>query len=77
MIVLSDAWWHRQFNADPHIIGKAFDMNDHQATVIGVLPASFDFGAVFAPGIKIDAITPLNLDAATRRGQYRYLDRTP
>ena len=61
VILLSDAWWKRQFNADPDIVGKAFDMNGRQTTVIGVLPASFDFGAVFAPGTKIDAITPLNL----------------
>jgi len=61
VILLSDPWWRRQFNADPHIIGKAYDINGHQTTVIGVLPASFDFGAVFAPGTKVDAITPLNL----------------
>src|SRR5579862_93234 len=61
VILLSNAWWKRQFNADPNIVGKAFDMNGHQTTVIGVLPASFDFGAVFAPGTKVDAITPLNL----------------
>jgi predicted permease len=61
VILLSDAWWRRQFNADPNIVGKAFDMNGHQTTVIGVLPPTFDFGAVFAPGTKVDAITPLNL----------------
>jgi len=61
VILLSNAWWKRQFNADPNIVGKAFDLNGHQTTVIGVLPASFDFGAVFAPGTKVDAITPLNL----------------
>ena len=61
VIVLSNAWWRRQFNADPNIIGKAFDMNGQQTTVIGVLPADFDFGAVFSPGAKVDAITPLNL----------------
>jgi predicted permease len=61
VIVLSNAWWRRQFNADPQIIGKAFDINGRQTTVIGVLPASFDFGAVFSPGAKIDAITPLDL----------------
>jgi predicted permease len=61
VVVLSDAWWRRQFNADPAIVGKAFDMNGQQTTVIGVLPASFDFGAVFSPGAKVDAITPLNL----------------
>jgi len=61
VILLSDAWWRRQFNADPAIVGKALDINGRQTTVIGVLPRSFDFGAVFSPGAKIDAITPLNL----------------
>jgi predicted permease len=68
VIVLSDAWWRRQFNADPNIVGKAFDMNGHQTTIVGVLPKSFDFGAVFSPGTKIDAITPLNLDATRNEG---------
>ena len=61
VVLLTNAWWKRQFNSDPNIVGKAFDINGRQTTVIGVLPASFDFGAVFAPGTKVDAITPLNL----------------
>jgi len=61
VILLSNPWWRRQFNADPNIVGKSFDLNGQQTTVIGVLPATFDFGAVFAPGTKVDAITPLNL----------------
>jgi len=61
VILITDAWWKTQFNADPSIVGKAFDMNGTQTTVIGVLPKTFDFGAVFSPGAKIDAITPLNL----------------
>jgi predicted permease len=61
VVLITNAWWKRQFAADPAIVGKAFDMNGRQTTVIGVLPASFDFGAVFAPGTKVDAITPLNL----------------
>jgi len=61
VIVLSDAWWRTQFNADPNIVGKTFDINDQQTTVIGVLPRSFDFGAVFSPGARVDAITPLDL----------------
>ena len=61
VILLTDAWWKAQFNTDPAIIGKAFDINGKQTTVIGVLPKSFDFGAVFSPGAKVDAITPLDL----------------
>ena len=61
VVVLTYPWWKRQFAGDPAIVGKAFDMNGHQTTVIGVLPKSFDFGAVFSPGSEVDAITPLNL----------------
>jgi len=61
VILITDAWWKTQFNADSNIVGKAFDMNGRQTTVIGVLPSTFDFGAVFSPGSKVDAITPLNL----------------
>ncbi len=61
VILLTDAWWKTQFNGDPAIVGKAFGINGRQTTVIGVLPKSFDFGAVFSPGEKVDAITPLDL----------------
>jgi predicted permease len=61
VILLTDPYWRSQFNADPDIVGKAFDINGKQTTVIGVLPRSFDFGAIFSPGAKVDAITPLQL----------------
>jgi predicted permease len=61
VVLLTDAWWKRQFGGDKAIVGKAYDMNGTQTTVIGVLPRSFDFGAAFSPGVKVDAITPLQL----------------
>jgi len=60
--LLSNAYWRRQFNADPAIVGKAIELNGAPVTVVGVLPASFDFGAVFSPGAKVDLFTPLDLD---------------
>ena len=60
--VLTYPYWHRQFDADPAIVGKTIDLNSTPVTVVGVLPASFDFGAVFSPGAKTDVITPLVLD---------------
>jgi predicted permease len=66
VILITDAWWKTQFNADPKIVGKAFDMNGVQTTVIGVLPKSFDFGAVFSPGVKVDALTPVDLYGPVR-----------
>jgi predicted permease len=61
VVLLGYPWWKRQFNGDPDIVGKTIDLNGHQTTVIGVLPRAFDFGAVFSPGAKVDAITPLDL----------------
>jgi predicted permease len=60
--LLANAFWKRQFNGDPSIVGKEIDLNGKAVTVIGVLPASFDFGAAFAPGTKVDLFKPLNLD---------------
>jgi predicted permease len=62
VVLMADHWWRRQFAADPNIVGKEIDLNGTPVTVIGVLPPSFDFGAVFSPGAKIDAFTPEILD---------------
>jgi predicted permease len=57
-VILSYAFWQRQFAADPAIVGKAIRLNNDDATVVGVLPATFDFGAIFSPGAKTDFFTP-------------------
>jgi putative ABC transport system permease protein len=41
--VLSDALWRNRFNADPAIIGQTITLTEENFTVIGVLPAQFDF----------------------------------
>ena len=60
--LLANPYWRRQFNGDPGIVGKAIELNGTPVTVVGVLPASFDYGAVFSPGAKVDLFVPLNLD---------------
>jgi predicted permease len=62
VVLLANAYWRRQFAGDRTIIGKIIDLNGQPVTVVGVLPESFDFGAVFAPGTKVDLFTPLSLD---------------
>jgi predicted permease len=59
---LTNAYWQRQFNADRAIVGKAIELNGTPTTIVGVLPDSFDFGAVFSPGAKVDLFTPLDLN---------------
>jgi predicted permease len=65
-VVLSNAYWRQQFGADHAIVGKAIMLDDKPVTVVGVLPESFDFGAVFAPGLKMDVFVPAILDGDMR-----------
>jgi predicted permease len=65
--MLSDALWRRKFGADPNIVGRALKFDGGPVTVVGVLPASFDFGTIFAPGTKVDLYEPFPLSAETNR----------
>lgn len=56
--MLSYFFWKTQFASDPAIIGKTITVNNSTVTIVGVLPSSFDFGAVFAPGKKVDLFVP-------------------
>jgi predicted permease len=59
VLLLSYPMWQRQFHADPNIVGSKADFNGQSFTIIGVLPKSFDFGAVFAPGTRVDAFSAI------------------
>jgi predicted permease len=66
--LLSHQFWERQFGGDPRIIGRTISINASPAdiagpvTVVGVLPASFDFGSVFSPGMQVDFYVPAYMD---------------
>jgi predicted permease len=64
---LSHSLWERRFASDPAILGRALTLNDQPVTVVGVLPATFDFASVFAPGSHIDLFSPFPLSAETNR----------
>jgi len=53
-VLLSHPFWERQFGGDPGIVGQPIVLNGQPYTVAGVMPSTFDFGAVFAPGTRID-----------------------
>lgn len=42
-VILGDEIWHRDFNADPNIVGQAVRVNGKAATIIGVMPPGFKF----------------------------------
>jgi predicted permease len=66
-VMLSHAFWARRFRADPSIVGQALTINDASYDVIGVLPASFDFASVFAPGGRFELFFAFPLTPETNR----------
>ena len=43
VVVLSFGLWQRRFGGDPQIIGRKLILNGNEATVIGVMPADFNW----------------------------------
>ena len=67
VVMLGYALWERRFNRDPTIVGTSLVINDAPHTVVGVLPASFDFATIFAPGSRFDLYFPFPLSPETNR----------
>ena len=67
--LLTHSFWDRRFGRDPGIVGQSLMLNDRSVTVVGVLPASFDFASYFSPGSRIDFLEPFPVsDETDRRG---------
>jgi predicted permease len=62
VVLLSYAFWRRQFAANRALVGDAISLDNKPVTVIGVLPPGFDFGSIFSPGAKVDLFVPAALD---------------
>jgi predicted permease len=65
--LLTYSFWQRRFAGDPGVIGQFITLNDKPTTVVGVLPASFDFASVFSPGSHIDLLEPFPICPETDR----------
>ncbi len=68
-VILSHGLWQRRFGSDPNIVGKTMQVNGLIRTIIGVMPAEFNFprGMVLLAPI---ALTP---EMKTNRGNHSYL----
>src|SRR5262245_8285457 len=53
VVVLKHSLWERRFSSDPNIVGRMLTLNSKTFTVIGVMPADFNFpfngGEVWSP----------------------------
>jgi predicted permease len=63
--ILSYAAWSARFGADRDIAGKTITLDDESYTVVGVLPAGFQFGSTaadFQARSQVDIWVPMALD---------------
>jgi predicted permease len=65
-LLLSYNFWRRRFASDPGIVGRKLELNNQPVMVVGVLPSSFDFASVFAPGTPVDIFIPWPLADKTK-----------
>jgi putative ABC transport system permease protein len=66
-VVLSYGMWQRRYAGDPAILGKTIQLNGNPYTVLGVMPAEFQY-----PNREFALWTPLTLNAAEPRTTYDY-----
>ena len=63
--ILSHRLWRERFGADPAVVGRTVTLNDDSYTIVGVLPAAFQFAtnaADFQARSQADIWVPLALD---------------
>jgi putative ABC transport system permease protein len=66
-VVLSYGLWQRAFGADANIVGSKVTLNGKVATVVGVMPAGFDYPQ------QAELWAPFLLDGAKERRDNRYV----
>ncbi|HEX6199166.1 MAG TPA: ABC transporter permease, partial [Thermoanaerobaculia bacterium] len=66
--VLSDAFWHRRFGADPGIVGEKILLDEQPFTVVGVMPPGFTY-----PSATSDLWVPISLIGEDDIPTYRFL----
>jgi putative ABC transport system permease protein len=65
-VILSDGLWRRRFGGDPGVVGQSIRLDDQPYTVVGIMPATYDFplaSEIWTPMV----LTPLQ--RTTRRAQ--------
>jgi putative ABC transport system permease protein len=67
VLLLSHSLWMRRFGGDPNVVGQSFDLGGAAFTVIGVMPAKFEF-----PDKRVEVWRPIGgtfwANSTTRRG---------
>jgi predicted permease len=69
VILLSDDFWHRRFNADPHVVGRTVALNSEPYEIVGVLPPF--------PFPKVSELFPMIIATTSSPQIWKPLGATP
>ena len=80
VVILSGRLWQRRFNSDPNLVGKEIALNGRNFTVVGIMPAKFQFplplfgiqGGTFAGPVDIWKPIAFTKDELGSRGSRSY-----
>ena len=67
--VISHSLWLRCFEQDPAVLGQTIQLDGQEATVVGVMPATFEFPSAWYNGHDAELWVPQSLDNKWR-GNY-------
>ena len=62
-VILSNRLWRDRFDSSPKVIGRTIQLNDQLHTVVGVMPASFEFPEVGMP--EPDVLVPIDFSSVS------------
>ena len=80
VVLISARLWQRRFNSDPHLVGKEVPLNGRNFTVVGIMPAAFEFplplfgvqGSTFSERVDIWKPIAFTKDELESRGSRSY-----
>jgi len=71
--IISERIWRQNFDANPALLGKEIRINGGNTTLIGILPADFEFSSPWMTGVNCDIWQPLSLETKPwQRGSHNY-----
>jgi len=73
-VVISHSLWQTVFNASPGVVGQTMHLSDETYTIIGVMPASFQFPN--APDAQVFITPALDMEGKNPSGKQRGWDQT-
>lgn len=72
VVVLAHSFWKSQFNGDPKVVGQQINLSGKSYTILGVMPAGWNFPVADAQRDYLTPLAPFIQKQATQRGAHSF-----